>query len=138
MNYEILHNHYYRLDFDEADRFIIEAETVSEIEDYIRSLGKTGHFSIFVNNHGVHDFDIIRYEDTQEYKDKINKDNQDRLCVANDRIREILKQHDIELEIKHDFSSYDCEGFYMSFTYKGEIILVDELLNEFPIKFPIN
>jgi hypothetical protein len=127
MQYDILHNWSYHLSFDSAKRFKLDAENIQEIEDQIRSSGETGCFSIFLNRKQIHSFIIHRIEDTEEYKNRMELEKQNRVL----RVREILRQHEIDMEINHGHIAYDCEGFYLSFIYQGEFILIEELLEEF-------
>lgn len=66
INYLILHNKCYQLDFASATRFEIEAESIADAKEKALLIESSGHFSIFINKIEVDEFCVKRYEDTDD------------------------------------------------------------------------
>lgn len=111
----------------------IEAETVEECVKKFSEDHSYYHYAIFLGLKNLREGicpkslkDKIRDEDVEKYKKRLEIQKQQQLY----RVCSILREHDIELEIRAEYDYSDFDGFTFIFTYQGELIM-RETIEEF-------
>jgi hypothetical protein len=107
----------------------IDADSVKDCIEKFSEDHSYYHYTIFLDGKNLRKGscprslkDKIKDEDIQKYQNRLKKEQQERI----QRVRSILKQHDIEIEIRTGYHVDDNEITF-GFVYQGEMIMYENI-----------